>query len=242
MRKLKNILLTFIPLLYLVFAIVSLSGKIDDTVCADVRVQVLDSLTNNFIGQNDILNMLNEEGIKLIGEPYYEINAQKVEDFIDKHPSILKSECYKTIGGVFRINILQRRPLIRVMGNSGNYYIDSNGSIMPFSKHYTAYVPVATGDIKNDLVTEGLYHLGQFLDENDFWRHQISQIEIGSESDITIVPRVGKHIIEFGKLENIDEKFSRLKALYEQKFNIEGWNRYKKISVKFENQVICTKK
>ncbi|WP_380590062.1 cell division protein FtsQ/DivIB [Saccharicrinis sp. FJH65] len=242
MRKVRNILLVVIPLLYIVVSMGFVSENSHKLICTKIEVTVLDSLTNTFIDPDDVLMMLNNEGIKLEGRRMNDINAQEVEDYIDKHPSILKSECYKTIGGTFRIDVHQRRPLIRVLTNKSNYYIDSNGDIMPFSKHYTAFVPVATGNVNDDNIKHGLFALGKFLDESEFWRAQISQINVVDDRDVTIIPRVGNHEIEFGSLDNIEEKFARLEALYKTKFNTEGWNRYKKISVKFENQVVCTKK
>lgn len=242
MHKLKNILLVVLPLLYIVGMMGFVSSRNSRMICNNVEVTVLDSLTNTFIHPMDVFMLLEEESIMLEGQKMNHINGQVIEDFIDKHPSIYKSECYKTIGGTFKIDITQRRPLIRVITNQSNYYIDSNGEVMPFSRHYTAFVPVATGNVNNPKIQDGLYHLGLFLDENSFWNAQISQISIKDETDIIIIPRVGNHVIEFGALTNIEEKFARIEALYKSKFNTEGWNRYKKISVKFENQVVCTKK
>lgn len=242
MHKIKNILLVVLPLAYIVLSMGFISESKKRLICDRIEVSVLDSMTNTFINPMDIIMMLDNEEIVLAGKKMDEINAQDIENFIDKHPSILKSECYKTIGGTFRIDITQRRPLIRVITNKSNYYIDSNGEIMPFSKHYTAFVPVATGNVNDEHIQQGLFRLGEYLDRSSFWRAQISQIDVISNRDVTIIPRVGNHIIEFGSLDNIDEKFRRIEALYKSKFNEEGWNRYKKISVKFENQVVCTKK
>jgi cell division protein FtsQ len=242
MRKIGNILLVLLPLLYIFVTMGFITNSGNKVICNSIDVQVIDSLTNTFIEPNDILLMLKKGNVKILGEKLNSLNAQDVEDFIDKHPSILKSECYKTIGGTFRIDIRQRRPLLRVVSDHGNFYIDSNGEIMPFSKHYTAFVPVVSGNVKDSLIIDGLFKIGIFLDNNAFWRSQISQIEVKDDDDIMLIPRVGNHVIEFGSIEKIDKKFQRLEALYKEKFNSEGWNRYKKISVKFENQVVCTKK
>jgi len=57
-----------------------------------------------------------------------------------------------------------------------------------------------------------------------------------------MVPLVGDQLVEFGEPEGYRKKFRNLKALYEQGFAETGWGRYDKISLKFENQVVCTKK
>ena len=38
------------------------------------------------------------------------------------------------------------------------------------------------------------------------------------------------------------EKFEKLKTFYEKGLNQVGWNKYSRISLEFNNQIICTKK
>ena len=40
----------------------------------------------------------------------------------------------------------------------------------------------------------------------------------------------------------VEEKFERLKTFYEKGLNQIGWNKYSRISLEFNNQIICTKK
>mgnify|MGYP000956836569 FL=1 len=42
--------------------------------------------------------------------------------------------------------------------------------------------------------------------------------------------------------ENYKKKFRNLRAFYLQGLNNVGWNKYEKISLRFDNQVICTKR
>ena len=41
---------------------------------------------------------------------------------------------------------------------------------------------------------------------------------------------------------NYEEKFEKLKTFYEKGLNQVGWNKYSRISLEFNNQIICTKK
>jgi cell division protein FtsQ len=56
------------------------------------------------------------------------------------------------------------------------------------------------------------------------------------------VPRVGEHIIFLGKAGDYDQKFERLEKFYKKALNEIGWNKYSRISLEFDNQIICTKK
>jgi len=64
---------------------------------------------------------------------------------------------------------------------------------------------------------------------------------VNSKYEFELIPRVGSQIIELGDAENLDEKFANLKLLYLDGFNKIGWNTYKRISLKYKNQVVCTK-
>ena len=87
-----------------------------------------------------------------------------------------------------------------------------------------------------------LYELGLFLKEHPFWDAQIQQINVTAAKDLELVPRVGEHIIFIGKPGNYEKKFDRLKTFYKKGLNQVGWNKYSRISLEFENQIICTKK
>jgi len=71
---------------------------------------------------------------------------------------------------------------------------------------------------------------------------QIEQIYVTKNREYEFVPKVGRHIIIFGGIENMNEKFKKLLVFYHQGINNAGWNTYKSINLKFENQVVCSKK
>ena len=63
-----------------------------------------------------------------------------------------------------------------------------------------------------------------------------------ADRTVELVPRVGDHIVYLGRLEQVEQKLDRLKRFYEQGLNKVGWNKYRRISVEFGNQVICTRR
>jgi cell division protein FtsQ len=65
---------------------------------------------------------------------------------------------------------------------------------------------------------------------------------VNGKGEFELIPRVGAHIIEFGKAEDIEEKFEKLWILYNEGFYNTGWNQYDKISLKYKNQAVCTKR
>jgi cell division protein FtsQ len=81
-----------------------------------------------------------------------------------------------------------------------------------------------------------------YIRSDKFWEAQIVQIYVNGKGEFELIPRVGAHIIEFGKAEDIEEKFEKLWILYNEGFYNTGWNQYDKISLKYKNQAVCTKR
>ena len=71
---------------------------------------------------------------------------------------------------------------------------------------------------------------------------QVEQIHVTPKQEIVLVPRIGNHIIEIGKADNLEKKLAKLEEFYKEGLNKVGWNKYNKINIEFDKQVICTKK
>jgi cell division protein FtsQ len=109
---------------------------------------------------------------------------------------------------------------------------------------------VVTGNIEEGIqnskiiesaTLKNVLRLTHYIHSNAFWNAQIEQIAVTNENEFQLVPKIGNHIIEFGAAENIEEKFSKLQTFYKEGLNYVGWNNYKTINLKFDNQVVCTK-
>ena len=213
----KILILLFLLLItaYLIVAVTAFNTKPADQVCKGMELIIKDSIDHGFISQKEVLS---------------------------QHPLIENVECYRTPGCKIGIEVTQRLPILRVMANNGdNYYIDNKGKIMPIPNS-SAHVAVVTGYVDRDFAVKELYTLGAFLQAHPLWDAQIEQINVTQAKELELVPRVGEHIIFLGKPGNYEEKFEKLKTFYEKGLNQVGWNKYSRISLEFNNQIICTKK
>ena len=52
----------------------------------------------------------------------------------------------------------------------------------------------------------------------------------------------GEHIVYMGQMEGFEKKLKRLKTFYRKAMGQVGWNKYVKINLEYDNQIICTKK
>ena len=77
---------------------------------------------------------------------------------------------------------------------------------------------------------------------NPFWDAQIEQIYVTENNEIELIPRIGDNLILLGKIDNFEQKLENLQCLYEQALSKVGWNKYDTINLKYNNQVICSKR
>lgn len=82
--------------------------------------------------------------------------------------------------------------------------------------------------------------------EDDFWNAQIVQINLlgstaGKEPEVELIPRAGNHVIRLGHLENVEAKLDKLLLFYREVLAYEGWNGFRYIDLRFDNQIVCTK-
>ena len=84
----------------------------------------------------------------------------------------------------------------------------------------------------------------EWLRGDDFWSAEIVQIVAGTTSfgtiDVTLIPRSGDFKILLGELDAPQQKLDRLMSFYRNGLVHTGWNRYKTINLRYNNQVVCT--
>ena len=228
---------------YAIFAVVFVSGSDKETVCKGVEVVIKDSADRQFITRGDIIRALNDYEMMPGGVSMKNINTTQMERKIHKiMPTIKEICCYKTPESTIRVDITQRTPVVRIMNGTSSYYVDTDGKKMPSTPGHPAYVMIATGRIDEKLALGKLYEFGKYVNEDKFWNSQIEQVDFDYSGNATLSTRVGLQNIKMGTLDNYEQKLENLMTLYKKAFNKGGWNKYKEINLKYDNQVVCTRK
>jgi cell division protein FtsQ len=143
---------------------------------------------------------------------------------------------------VLTVKVKHRKPVVRIVSDNGNYYLDNEGDKIPVSTQYTANVLAATGKISEKFAVDELLPFVLFLGNDEFWEAQVEQIHIENNGDVLLIPLVGDQIIELGKLDNYEEKLRNMRAFYDQVLAANNWDKYKSVSLKYTNQVIAKKR
>ena len=211
-------------------------------ICNKLRVDLVYPPERDCLTENDIITDIAKAGLSPVGKELSTISTAAIENKLKENELIKRVECYKTVDGTVRVKVFQRVPVLRVFSSSGNYYVDNNGEKMPVPSHFAAYVPVASGFIKDEFAQNQLYEFALFLQQDKFWNSLIKQIYIAPNGNVELTPVVGDHQIILGKIEDYKENLNKLRLFYEKGLSKVGWSKYSVINLKFKNQVVCTKK
>lgn len=85
----------------------------------------------------------------------------------------------------------------------------------------------------------------EFVEEDDFWRSEVVQIVARTTPsgalEVELVPRSGRHTILFGRIEQVERKFDKLLRFYRSGLRNIGWDAYRTIDIRYNDQVVCKK-
>ncbi|MCD8101706.1 MAG: hypothetical protein LUE26_03915 [Alistipes sp.] len=129
---------------------------------------------------------------------------------------------------------------------------------LPFDKGFTGKIEPGTEENgnfhrQNYLYFSKLINFVRLIGSSAFWDAQIVQVNVEGdnaatasgrwkEPQIELIPRVGRHIIIFGELEDVQEKLDKLMLFYTKVLDYEGWETYRTINLRFKDQVVCTRR
>jgi len=238
-------------LLIVIFGSIGLVEKeYSERICLSINVDIDNQFENYFINESDIIDLITNGGERrIVGESFDDLNLKAIETELLNTKFIQDAEVFKDLEGNLMISINQSRPIARMISSKmSDRYISNNGKILPLSKRYTARVVLIDGTFADNPTLYDLYEtesgkqlmdLLKFIEEDEFWKAQIAQMNIDKKGNVKIYTQVSKQVVEFGKPVEIQEKFMKLKIFYKEILPAKGWNSYNRVSVKFKDQIVC---
>lgn len=213
---------------------------------ADIHIE--DSLKHPYVKAAEIkqlllLNNLLQDSILLDS-----VNLQSIEEVVESHPLVKNAEAYTHPSGHLCVDVQQRLPVLRIMGHQqATFFLDDQAQVMHMKTHQIGAVvdvPVVTGHVsrQDTALLNKLFHFSQCLHEDSFWDAMITQIDVHANASVSLYLRLCDFEVAFGPIECIDEKLAALRSFYEDALPKLGWDRYEKVSLEFNNQIVCTKK
>ncbi|MCX6308620.1 MAG: cell division protein FtsQ/DivIB [Bacteroidia bacterium] len=242
LKKILGILAALGMLAYLIFAIVQFSDVPGAQKCREVVIQVMDSTDRSYVNVPEVRQLMKLNNLGLIGQRLDEIRYRRIEFVVSVMRMVRRVECFATNSGKVIVRVWQHSPVLRVMQEQGNFYVDASGQRLEISFNSAANVLVASGSIRDTVHVRRLYRMAMLLRQDPFWDAQIVQVYVEPNGEWILIPRVGGYEIEFGLPNDVEDKLTRLKLFYQKALPRAGWEKYSSINVKYKKQIICTKK
>lgn len=195
---------------------------------------------NLFVTHDAVSKLLiqNEESVS--NKPKEMIALNDLESALNANVMIKRAQVYMKVDGTLTAEIEQKKPIARVSTNA-SYYIDDEGSYMPLSTNYTSRVPLVTGFVaKNEL--NNVFVIAKRIQNDAFLESHVTEIHQKENGNIELKFRLHDFRIQLGSLDQLDKKINNLKAFYRKAMKDGTLDRYSAVNLRFDKQVIGTKK
>lgn len=264
MKKNRNILrMTGIAaaVIGVVVALGFVERTADRTPVSTLDVEVLGSEGVHFIDEEIVRREVLDQGVEVMGAPIGEVDVPAIETRLRNIPAVAAAEVYHTMDGTLHVRVTQREPVVRVINADGtSFYIDREGWTMPTSDRYTARVLVVTGSLhepgardgvmpvlgndtlERSTLSDDILRLALFIRNDPFWNAMIDHVVVDPAGEFELVPRIGAQRVLLGDGTALEHRFNKLRLFYTKGMPHTDWRRYKRIDLRFADQIVCTQR
>lgn len=188
-----------------------------------------------FIDEKDIKDLVKQYNpTKKIGD----VKIPELETKINENPFVDSANVFMNLNGNLNIDIKQRVPVFRLSKNGKDFYVDEKGVEFPISKNFSYPCMLVMGDVEASEYRE-LGRLIEKIDKDDFCKKYFIGIK-KEKGGYNLLTSDGHFKVELGDLENIDFKVQGFKTFVEKYLVYQNPQKYKKVSVKYNNQIVTT--
>ena len=240
-------------LLFIIFLIFFGNDVYKNQRCKKLNIKLERQNEGDFVTKENVLNLLTENGNKpILGSKFNLLNFRNLEKQVLHNKLIESCQISRTLGGELVVKIEQRNPIARLVTTNENFgqfkglYLDEKGNLFPLSNNFTKRVVLVSGNYligKRHFKSKKDKNILLFLkkiEEEQFWKANITHLIIDSDQNISFLPLIGNFTFEYGipQEEEFDQKMKKIKIFY-QEIEPENSEKYKKVSVKYKNQIVC---
>lgn len=229
--------------------LVSAISRKNHKICNGIEVSFNKEGSNFFIDEKGVIAKL-KSNRSLKGEAIENIDLRGLEQKLESDRWIANAELFFDNKQVLQVIVEEKEPVARVFTVSGSsFYVDSACQRLPLSEKLSARIPMFTsfpsdrGTLSrpDSEVLASAKDLAMFIQGDDFWKAQVAQIDI-TPNGFEMIPTVGSHVVALGKGGDWEKKFDRLFSFYKQVWTQVGLEKYEKLDVQFDGQVVATLK
>src|SRR3954454_1087112 len=169
--------------------LVSAVYKKNNKACKGVEVSFSNEGNNFFIEEKGVVGLLKANGL-VIGQSMKTVNLKALEETLKKDKWIENAELFFDNNQVLQVVVEEKTPVARIFTTDGSsFYIDSACRKLPLSEKLSARIPMITNfpsgrerlSKPDSELLASVKGLAMFIQADDFWKAQVSQIDITPE-------------------------------------------------------------
>lgn len=210
-------------------------------------------------GDNDLITAKDVEvifkrylGYSIEDANITDLDLRELEEMLNQDERV--KICQMFIDGLDKLNvwIIQRQPVVRVMdGSRTSYYLDEEGNKLDIAGTTPIRVPIATGHIElyqEELIKSDkesrlreVLEIAKHIQRDKVLTALIEQIDVDSNNEIVLIPKIGRHQLTLGDSKNLEEKFTNLKVMYKDGLPREGWRKFSELKLNYKGMIVAKK-
>ncbi|WP_246566535.1 cell division protein FtsQ/DivIB [Kaistella soli] len=188
-----------------------------------------------FIDEKDVKNIVKKSNpTRRLGD----IDIPELEKQLNRLPAVDSANVYLNLNGNLNLDIKQRVPAFRLNTGGRDFYVDGKGTEFPISANYSFPCMLVTGDV-NPSEYQKLAELVDKIDRDSFSKKYFIGIS-KEKGGYNLLTSQGNYKVEIGELEKIDLKVKGFKTFVEKHLIYQQPEKYTRISVKYDNQIVTT--
>lgn len=259
MKKIINKMVWILSFLAVIAILIWANVERANSHSSDLQVKMMKTDYPSLISTEKIHSHILETMPTMLGQSARNIQLSEIEKNICQNAQLSDVRTYMGIDGLINIKVKPRKAILRIFDEKGeNLYLAEGMVLMRTSLDQSLRILVASGHIPHlsnqelqdilDKKTEIpktyqlLYELSIKIRDDEFLEALIDQIYVAESGQIELTPKLGVKNIVFGEMKDMDKKLENLKAFYIKGRDLVDWQKYKSINIKYDNQIVCSKK
>ena len=162
------------------------------------------------------------------------VDLNELEDLLISNPMIASADIFRTPQGILNVKLEERKPVIRIISNHEEFYIDNFGHKVPLSKKHSARVPIFYGQPGKNLMD--LVKFIKLIKTDSLVKFEIIDLR-NSNNGYVLGLRSFPFKVIWGKNSKYEQKIKKLKYLYSYLEN-KDFLKIDKVNLTFDRQIV----
>ena len=226
------------PLLFLGMSLLALnlfsSYRAQTAKIKEVRIKI-DADSPLFFTEQIVNKLLIQRQDSLFYKQKDVVDLSSVEAHFSRIPTIKNVQLYTNPQGSLHVDIQERKPLIRVNGET-SYYLDDTGKQIPLSSLRTALVPLFFGQL-DEQNAKSIVDLVVQMKEDDFLNQQVVHYQMKNEQFVLGLRSFPFDVV-WGKNKDFEAKKQKLKRFCAY-YNAHKDETIEEVSLIYKQQVVA---